>query len=159
VFDFRGFDESEQVKGGISALAPLWLLDAKAAYAFARTLEGADPDKLVGLGASIGADAVVDACGEGCLGALSYGPGDYLGIPYAQAVEALEQQDKAVWCLGAEDDPPAVSACTSAQGEHYFSNIYTNGGHALDLFRQNLDLDPPVEQLTLNFLNTVFGIP
>ena len=158
IFDFRGFGESEQVSGGMSALASLWLLDAQAAYSVARTLEGADPERVVGMGASIGADAVVDACGEGCLGALSYGPGNYLTMAYSEAVAALELQGKTAWCVGANDDPPAVMACNSAEGEHYLMQIYAKGGHALELFRSDLDLDPPIEKITLDFLKTVFGI-
>lgn len=58
-FDFRGYSES----GGQFNPAG-WLMDAKAAYETARSLPGVDPERVVGIGSSIGADAVVDACGD-----------------------------------------------------------------------------------------------
>lgn len=157
-FDFRGFGESEKVSGGFSEMAPLWLLDAEAAYATAQTLSGADPSRVAGIGASIGADAVVDGCGELCAGALSLGPGNYLDVAYGEAVKVVDDISVPVWCVGAEDDPPAVMACNSAEGDHYFKQIYAQGGHAMELFRAESNLDPLIEQVILDFLTAAFGL-
>ena len=154
LFDFRSFGESAPSSLPFSQLGPLWEADARAAYAQARALPGADPDQVAGIGASIGADAVVDACGEGCLGALSLGPGSYLNIPYQEAVSKVDEAGKPVWCVGAEDDAAAAQACRSASGAHYQSQVYAVGGHAMSLFRAGNNLQPALDSLCLEFLLT-----
>jgi dienelactone hydrolase len=154
LFDFRSFGESAPSNLPFSQLGPLWEADARAAYAKARTLPGVDPNQVAGIGASIGGDAVVDACGEGCLGALSLGPGSYLNVPYQDAVSRLDQAGKPVLCVGAEDDAAAAQACRSASGEHYQSQIYTAGGHAMILFRAKNNLQPVLDSLIVEFLIT-----
>jgi dienelactone hydrolase len=156
LFDFRDFGESAPANQSFSQLAPLWEADARAAYARARELEGVDSGRVAGIGASIGADAVVDACGEGCLGALSLGPGSYLVMPYPEAVKIVDEAGKLVWCVGAEDDPPAVQACRAASGEVYQSQIYPSGGHAMQLFQVDNDLQPTIDSLIVEFLELVF---
>jgi hypothetical protein len=158
LFDFRSFGESAPSNLPFSQLGPLWEADARAAYAKARTLPGVDSDHVVGIGASIGADAVVDACGEGCLGALSLGPGSYLNVPYQEAVSKVDEAGKPVWCVGAEDDAAAAQACRSASGEHYQSQVYAAGGHAMSLFRAENDLQPALDSLIGEFLKLVFDL-
>lgn len=41
------------------------------------------------IGASIGADGAVNACGEGCLGAFSLSPGNYLALSYPDVMSDL----------------------------------------------------------------------
>jgi hypothetical protein len=155
LFDFRGFGESAPSSLPFSESGPLWEADARAAYARAQTLPGIDPDQVVGIGASIGADAVVDACGEVCLGALSLGPGSYLNVPYPEAVSKVDEAGKPVWCVGAEDDAAAAQACRSASGEHYQTQIYAAGGHAMRLFRAENNLQPALDNVIVEFLKLV----
>jgi dienelactone hydrolase len=157
LFDFRNFGESAPSSLPFSESGPLWEADARAAYARAQTLPGVDPAQVVGIGASIGADAVVDACGEICLGALSLGPGSYLDVPYPEAVSKVDEAGKPVWCVGAEDDAAAVQACRSASGEHYQTQIYTAGGHAMSLFRAENNLQPTLDGLIVEFLERVIN--
>jgi dienelactone hydrolase len=157
LFDFRNFGESASSNQSIDQLSELWEADARAAYARAHTLPGADPDQVAGIGASIGADAVADACGEGCLGALSLGPGNYLVMPYPEAVTTLDQAGKPAWCVGAEDDPPAAQSCRSASGEHYQAQVYAAGGHAMRLFRAEINRQPALDSLIADFLNLILA--
>ncbi len=149
-FDFRGFGESSgdfEPAGG--------LMDAKAAYEFAKTLEGVDPTHIAGIGSSIGADGVVDGCGEGCIGTLSLSPGGYLGVIYPEAVTVLDEKEKTVTCVAAEGDTPSAVACEAATGKYYESIIYVGGEHG-DMFYQN----PPdgFGEMLYDWLVTVFKI-
>lgn len=152
-FDFRGFGESS---GKIDR--DKLIFDARAAYQTAAGLEGVDPEKMIGIGASIGADAVVDAC-DACSGALSLGPGDWLGVPYPPAVKTLDESGKPVWCVAAEDTRSDLEACNAAAGEHYQKQIYPLGGHAMTLFRAELNLEPPIEAVILDFLEQALSTP
>jgi dienelactone hydrolase len=118
-------------------------------------LEGVDPTRIVTVGASIGADGAVDACGDGCLGAISLSPGGYLNIPYPEAVELLrtDQPPKPVLCLAAERDIDSFNACKSAQGGHYTSVLYPGAAHGLSLI--NPESDPETLDLILNFLDSI----
>ena len=149
-FDFRGFGESggkqfENVD-----------LDARAAYNTAAGLEGVDPARVVGIGGSIGANGVVEGC-ETCIGALSLSPGNFQGM-YSQAVQVMDDDDKPVWCVAAEDDEPSLEACNAASGEHYQKQIYPAGGHAMMFFRVENNLQPLIETVILDFLKDTFGL-
>ncbi len=155
-FDFRGFGES----GGPPLNPTQWeqyILDARAAYATAAALEGVDPARIVGIGAGIGADAAVNACGEGCLGALSIGPGEYLGKSYVATVQDLDRLGKPAWCVAAQDASLDASVCSNASGQFYRPQIYPAGGHAMMLFRAELNLEPPIESVILDFLRQTLG--
>jgi dienelactone hydrolase len=158
LFDFRSFGESAPSSLPFSQLGPLWQADARAAYAKARNLPGVDPAQVVGIGASIGADAVVDACGVGCLGALSLGPGSYLNMPYQEAVSKVDEAGKPVWCIGAENDAAAAQACHSASGVHYQFQIYAAGGHAMSLFRAENKLQPTLDSVIIDFLKLTLNL-
>src|SRR5262245_17380011 len=75
-FDFRGHGES----GGSGDDRARYMNDAQAALQLFRTLPGVDKNRIVMIGASIGADAAVDACGEGCIGVISLSPGSFTGV-------------------------------------------------------------------------------
>lgn len=154
-FDFRGYGESG---GGAVSERDKYILDARAAYQTAAQLEGVDPALMAGIGASIGADAVVDGC-EICAGALSLGPGDWLGMPYPPAVKAMDDEKKPVLCVAAEDDQIAVDACNAADGQYYQKQIYPSGEHGMELFRVENNLQPSIEVVILDFLRSVFGLP
>jgi dienelactone hydrolase len=132
------------------------LLDAKAAMRTAGELDGVDPQRLAAIGASIGSDGAVDACGEGCLGALSLSPGSYLTVDYAEAVAAVDGAGKPAWCLAAERDQDSAQACESASGDHYRMEIYPGSDHGMQLIKP--DAEPNTLELILEFLRLVFEI-
>jgi len=128
----------------------------------ARDLEGIDPQRIVAVGASIGADGAADGCawlnaqGLGaCLGAFSLSPGDYLTVPYAQAVADLgtEASPRPAWCLYAVEDKASAQACKSAQGAHYRAVEYAGKAHGMQLIAP--DLQPAALPLLLEFLGAM----
>jgi dienelactone hydrolase len=142
-----------------------WLMDARAAMIKARELEGVDPNRIVAIGASIGADGAPDGCSwvnaqfpNTCLGALSLSPGGYLTVPYQEVVNALaaEQPPKPAWCLYADGDGESKPACENASGDNYKSVIYAGSNHGMELIEP--ELDPNVLQIILDFLKSVFAI-
>lgn len=159
-FTFRG------CKGGCSTFDRNgWLLDAQSAMDYARSLEGIDPNRIVALGASIGADGAPDGCfwlndqvENSCLGALSLSPGSYLTVPYADAVQALgeETPPKRANCFYDPADQEAAKACQSASGDHYEALEWTDGGHGMNLLRP--ELEPNAMNLILDFLATAFEL-
>ncbi|MEW5872446.1 MAG: hypothetical protein AB1894_24505 [Chloroflexota bacterium] len=153
-FDFRGYGESSG-----SSQRDKHILDARAAYRTAAALPGVDSSRVAGIGASIGADGAVDGCNEACIGALSLGPGNWLDLAYSEAVEAMEELNKPAWCLAAEDDETGAQTCRAAAGEHYFMQIYASGEHAMQLFRAENNLQPPIETFILDYLKLVFSLP
>jgi predicted small lipoprotein YifL len=162
VFTFT-FRECQAGCSNFSGNRPLWLIDAKAAMQAAMELEGVDPMKLVALGASIGADGATDGCylhntrfENSCLGALSLSPGDYLTIPYSDAVDNLmaETPPKPDWCLFATGDGEAFKACNAASGQQYLSIEWSGNHHGMMLIQP--DVEPNVLLKILNFLTLVF---
>ncbi len=153
-FDFRGYGESCGERQWAEHVS-----DARAAYRTAAGLEGVDPEKVAGIGASIGSDAVVDGC-EICDGSLSLSPGSFLSVPYPQAVQALDGAGIPVWCVAAQDDPSAAAqTCNSAGGDHYRKQVYSSGGHAMELFRASKDLQPRIDEVLLDFLTEALDLP
>jgi len=129
-FDFRGHGESlpaDLGSGGFRTHANEFLMDARAAYQTARQMPGVNPSQVIGLGTSIGADAVVDVCDEGCVGAFSISPGSFLKVEYGPAVRQLIAAGKPVRCMYAVNDPPSPETCQSVpQVDNY--KIFAYGG-------------------------------
>jgi hypothetical protein len=79
---------------GCESFAPgNWYKDTKAAFEYGATLTGVDPQRIIGIGASIGADGAAEGClylnqsGKGnCLGSIALSPGDYYPHPYKQVI-------------------------------------------------------------------------
>lgn len=137
--DLRGQGESEGL-----GFFPKFLLDATAAYEQAAKLTGVDSKRIAGIGASVGADAVVDACTT-CRGALSLSPGNFIDAvshPYRDEVARLDAKNIIVWCLAGQKDQAAVDACKSAQGKHYRSFIYEGNHHGTEMISVN---NPPAD--------------
>lgn len=135
-FDFRGHGESQPpLSGDLYQNRAGFLMDARAAYALARTLPGVDPSRVIGIGASVGADAVVDACGEICAGAFSVSPGGWLGIHYHDAAEAVLARGYPVRCMYAAKDDPSPSTCWSVNPNDLY-RIYEYPGvkHGMTFF-------------------------
>lgn len=130
-FDFRGHGES----GGSASDRPAMLDDARAAFATFQALPGVDPGRIALIGASIGADAAVDVCIEGCVGAISLSPGGYLGIAYNDALLALG--DKPVLCVASEGDIQPAQTCKHGEQaglSDYRIQLYTGSLHGTDMF-------------------------
>jgi hypothetical protein len=152
-FDYRGFGESGGARKQWNPAG--WLKDSIAAVQTARTLEGVDPERIVTMGASIGADGAVNACADGCLGALSLSPGNYLGGSYVDSVNNLESEGKAVWCVASNGDSEASPVCNSTSGTLYKKFAYKGGAHGMLLFDPGLDFQ--IGDVILDFLRTVLG--
>lgn len=85
-----------------------WLADAHGILQQAAGMPGVDADRIVTLGAGIGADAAVDACvwwnGDhpaACDGSFTLSPGSYLGESFGGTVADLGAASPAVpvWCV------------------------------------------------------------
>jgi hypothetical protein len=150
-FNFRGYGTSEDGPGDL-------YLDAQAAVAFAKTLEGVDPSRVLTVGASIGADGAVDGCAGGaCIGAVSLSPGNYIGMDYAQAV--MEAGDIPIACVASQGDAPSPDVCAAgmeaAGGSDKFQvQIYEGDAHGMLMFP--LDQQPDLLDYLLNFLDTAY---
>ncbi|MBN1313597.1 MAG: alpha/beta fold hydrolase [Anaerolineae bacterium] len=129
-FDFRGHGESGGDAGDRSGM----LEDAKAALAYFQSLPGVDTNRVVLIGASIGADAAVDVCSGGCIGAASLSPGSFLGLDYKDALLALG--DKPVLCVAAEGDSHSAETCRGGEEtglSSYQVQIYQGSEHGTDM--------------------------
>ena len=159
-FDFRGYGESA------SGAWERTLQDAQAAFETAAGMEGIDPQRMAGIGASIGSDGASDGCllynqtqGGGCLGSMALSPGSYLGMDFATVVgqmEALDPQGE-VWCLADEEDEAAYTTCEPISGELYQFYAYQDAGHGMMLLRP--EVEPQPLELIQQFLGKLFGIP
>lgn len=149
-FDYRGYGESPgnfNDAGGV--------LDSEAAYETVKNLEGVDGERMAGIGSSIGADGVVDACAAGCLGALSLSPGSYLGIVYTDMIKVLDSAGKPVTCIASEGDGRSATACKGAAGEHYTTVIYPGSAHG-DQLLQPPNIPEGIGQEIYDWLAIVF---
>lgn len=142
-FDYRGHGES----GWINDDPQGWLLDALAAMQVGRNLPGVDPERLITIGTSIGADGAIDACAAGCLGSLSLSPNNFMNVPYHAAVAALDFEQKPAWCLASVLD---MGCPARAAGVHYRAIIYPGQRHGIRLL--DPALRPNVGQTILDFL-------
>jgi hypothetical protein len=151
-FDYRGFGESE----GSSDWSPEgYLQDSIAAMKTAQGLEGIDPARVAAIGSSIGADGAIDACAEGCLGALSLSPGNYQTKIYSDEVARLDEEEKTAWCVVSTQDGPSHPVCNGASGDFFQKFIYEQNGHGSSFFEDTFD--PKVTQIVFDFLQLVFG--
>lgn len=131
-FDFRGHG----ISGGSKPSNPAeYLKDARAAYRFAAGLPLVDGGRVVGIGASIGADAVVDACADNCRGAFAISPGSWLKMDYTFQVKTLINQGKHVRCIYSSNDTPSPETCWSVEpGPQYQIFSYTGLKHGMTFF-------------------------
>ena len=138
IFTFRG------CHGGCKQFSNDWLLDARAAMQTASQLEGADPSRIVAAGASIGADGAADACTGACLGSFSISPGNYLNVPYSQAVIDLseKQPPASAVCLTAEQDRDSYATCSTVVQGNYTFQTYPGSDHGLSLIDEEMQPNP-----------------
>lgn len=171
-FDFRSHGESDPGEDdGIDTEG--FLIDAQSALEFIKTLPGVNPDRIITMGASIGADASLDAClvlegddisgfqeNKGCIGAFAFSPGSFLDVPYVEAANRLSQPpfDLVIACAAAELDGNTADLCDSAVPGRYTSTIYTGRSeHGIALLQPGLD--PDIGQVVFNFILQTIGSP
>lgn len=157
-FTFRGCEDSCT---GFPAAE--WLLDAEAGIRAAAGLPGADPDRILTAGASIGADGAVDACswwnqtGKGtCLGAFALSPGSFLTVPYDLAAGEILFQDPEgiVYCLYGRRDDAAMETCQLAPDAEIVDYGYIEN-HGMELIAP--DLEQPTLLRLIDFLRSALG--
>ncbi|GAB4469967.1 MAG: hypothetical protein Kow00124_05650 [Anaerolineae bacterium] len=151
--DFRGHGESGS--GGFEGVR----MDARASLALLRTLPGVDPDRIILIGASIGADAAVDECSEGCIAAVPLSAGGYLGLPFNDALAALlAAQNPPVLCVAAREDGRSAATCEEGAAvglADYRVQIYPGGAHGTFMFDEAYE--PPLFDLINSFLSEIIA--
>jgi hypothetical protein len=168
--DFRGHGESVLAEGNPEPAG--FLLDAQAALEFAKTLPNVDPNRVITIGASIGADASVDACLDlegssisadqtpnGCIGALALSPGNFLGVPYVEAVTRLGSPpfDVSILCIAAEQDANAPDLCMADVPENHAGVVYVGRDeHGIGLLIEGME--PDIGQVIHDFLLETLGL-
>lgn len=153
-FDFRGHGESGGKRAAyLTDEAKNWyLLDAKAAYALARTLPYADPNRIIGFGTSIGADAALNACYEGCAGTFSISPGSYLGQDWASHAYRVSNAGKPVRCMFSFNDGEPARTCTSLPVNAYYRLLAYEGKKHGENFLVPRKMEANFGQILLDFL-------
>lgn len=168
--DFRDHGESVLVTGEPDS--PGFLLDAQAAFDYAKTLENVDPNRVITIGASIGADASVDVClnlsgveiaedhvDEGCIGALALSPGSFLEVPYVEVVTRLGAApfDVNIRCIAAELDGNTPDLCMAEIPGRHLGIVYAGRDeHGIALLAEGFD--PDIGQVIHDFLLETLGI-
>lgn len=153
-------------EGGCSSfIRDKWLLDAQAAAEAGYVLEGIDRNRVVFVGASIGADGAADGClylnglhVNACQGAFSISPGNYLTADYAQVVAELSGMVPAVAteCLYAKGDGESARICQSIDDTPAFQAVeYSGNYHGLMLVQPGLEHD--ALSIFLQFLGDTLG--
>jgi len=127
-----------------------WIMDAVSAIKAAASFTSIDPQKVIVLGTSIGADAGVNACvrlldndSVSCIGVISLSPGSYLDEDYGEGVAQLDEAGVPVRCVASENDGHCPDTCLAYEGENYESFIVTGGEHGIRLFDPASELDVP----------------
>jgi len=167
--DFRDHGESEPVGGGLDTSG--FLLDAQAAFDYAKNLPNVDPSRVITLGASIGADASVDVCltldgtaiaddqsDEGCIGAMPLSPGSFLEVPYAAAAARLGEApfDVNIHCVAAEQDGNSPDLCLSEVPGRHLATVYAGRDeHGIALLAEGFD--PDIGAVIHSFLLEILG--
>ncbi len=162
--DFRGHGESAERMEGYDSAG--YLIDAQSALSLVKSLPNISPGRIITIGTSIGADASLDACliingtqiddfqlNQGCIGALSLSPGNYLGVSYIDVVTRLSELpfNVVVYCVAAELDGDSPALCGDNRPGKYVSTVYPGrGDHGIALLQENLT--PDIGALILEFL-------
>ena len=127
-----------------------WLDDAQSAVDFAYELEGIDQQRVLLVGASIGADGAADGClylndvhPDSCQGAFSISPGDYLTQSYADTVAGLGEATEVVpaWCLYAPSDVESAGICGTLEADNY-TPYQIGDGHGMQLVQPEVQPNP-----------------
>jgi dienelactone hydrolase len=146
-FNFRSCEEED---GCLAYLPVEWLLDAQAALEAAAKLEGADPERILAVGASNGGDGAVDSCAwmnttdlGRCKGAFALSPSSSLTIDFRDAAGSLLSQEDPVpvYCLYGLVDDASAETCADFPEIQAISYGYTEH-HGLELILVDRRPDP-----------------
>lgn len=170
VFDYECFGLSD-----CAVRDHVWLEDSLSAVKFASRLEGVDPNAIMTVGASIGADGALDSCylfneavaaGEAqgnCAGAFSISPGNHLtsGFTYMEGVKALTDMQSTVFCLAAQEEGSTRRLCAKPSATTFHPFIYPGRVHGMELIAPTAAANETAEvnplQLLLEFLSVSTG--
>lgn len=163
-FDFRGHGESES--SGEDYDPAGYILDAQAALLAAKLLPNVAFNQLITIGASIGADASLDACvqlngtqlhdfqsNQGCIGVMSFSPGNYLNVSYTDVVTRMSEPpfNILVYCVAAEEDGISPDLCGASLPGNFVGTVYADRGeHGIAFLKEGFD--PDIGKLILDFL-------
>ncbi len=129
--DFRGHGDSGGTRDDRNGM----LADARAALAKIQSMPDVDKTRVIMIGASIGGDAAVDACSDGCIGAISLSPGGFLGVSYNDALKSLG--GKPVMCVASVGDQLSAETCTGGESvgmADYQTQVYQGSAHGTAMF-------------------------
>lgn len=140
-----------ECQGGCRAwLSSEWLLDVRAAMNTAAGLHGVDPQQILTVGASIGADGAVDGCawlnanqaGQ-CRGAFAMSPASYLTVPFSEAAASLLEADPPlpVYCAFSRRDDGAWETCSDVEQARLIDYQYADF-HGLEMIQ--LEREPHI---------------
>ncbi len=151
VFDLSGFGSSPQGTN----IPTDWLVDSQAAVEFAASLDGVNPDMILALGASIGADGALVGCvlasqaagSPRCLGVYSLSPGNYLpaSFVYPEGARALADAGVPVTCLAAEGDIAAAAICNDLDFANAQGVLFPGSAHAMALLEPTVLASQPAD--------------
>jgi len=172
-FDFPGFGESKgtaytdtTIRYRPSRQRDDWNIstqDLLAAMKTAAALPGVDANRVIAIGASIGANGATNGCaalnqahqqGEPgqCIGAWAISPGDYhLGAPFVEASATLAKTSLSVvqWCTAAFAEQ---APCKQAKGSLNQTIIFPKG-HGMAFFEPNTyPMKPGRDATIMDFL-------
>lgn len=152
-FNYRGYPPSEGNQAFVNGF-----LDAQAAVAFGKTLEGVDPDRVMTVGASIGADGTLAGCNQpqtpepDCIAAIPLSPNDLWG--WGNDVAGVG--DIPIGGVASDGDGVSSQVCsdgeTSAVGT-YETVVYTGSAHGMEMFNIT-DQEPVLLDYILGFLDS-----
>lgn len=134
-----------------------WMKDIKAALKTAAALPGVDPNRVITMGASIGADGALDGCyiynkdGMGtCIGSFPLSPGNYMNMDYTQTVANMDQEFPfaKVWCFDAKDEHECAKATTANH-----TAFASTGGHGM--FMITPESEPKTLEKFIEFMRAI----
>ena len=147
VFSFDLPDHGESAGDGSDEAI---IAATKQALDLFRTMPGVDPDRIVIMGASVGADAAALLCREGCIGAISVSPGGYLEIQYT--TELMGMDTRPALCIASKGDVLPYTTCekgnAAARGK-YQIQIYDGDYHGNWIILQNAIIKPDPQPVPL----------
>ncbi|MBI9050736.1 MAG: hypothetical protein JEZ00_15045 [Anaerolineaceae bacterium] len=151
-FTFRGCEQGcqEMFRDG-------WIVDAQIAAQKAASMPEVDGTRIVTVGTSIGADAVVDSCqllaplsSLRCVGAMSLSPGSYLGMDYTTTAKSVVELGIPVHCFASEGDAASAATCNSFEMEGYAADVDSGSDHGINMV--NPDHDTNILEVLRDFL-------
>lgn len=162
--NFRGCEAPDGCMGLKTFQGDNWVKDAAAAIETASELEGVDPNRVVAIGTSIGADGTVDGCqlyqkntGRKCSGAMPVSPGSFLKVDYKETVTQVISDGIPVMCYAGKQDTYCYDACTSYEEVTELYQTIIVDGRYHGIFAADPVVKPPLVESILTFLDWTLG--